>query len=126
MYVCSVQGAAHTLAARVFMRDADADEAAAAGGGGSGGGGGGNDDDDDDGHPLQRFPALITPQWSPYAVIFFTLPMLWVRRPCTKLLPHGMLSSSPASHASAAVLQLCHATVPRHWHLLCAGLTWSV
>jgi hypothetical protein len=31
MYVCSVLGATHTLAAAVFMRDADADEAAATG-----------------------------------------------------------------------------------------------
>jgi hypothetical protein len=129
MYVCDVQGASHTLAARVFMREADADEAAATGGGDDGDG----DDDDHNnnngeknGHPPQRFPSLTTPQWSHYAVIFFTPLMLWGRRPCTKLLPHVTLSSSPAWHASAAVLQLCHVTVPHHWHLLCAGLTWSV
>ncbi len=46
MYVCTVQGAPHTLGVRVFMRDADVHEAVATGGGGAdndddGGGGGG-------------------------------------------------------------------------------------
>jgi hypothetical protein len=41
MYVCSVQGAPHTLSVGMFMRDADVHEAAATGADDHGYGGGG-------------------------------------------------------------------------------------
>jgi hypothetical protein len=119
MYVCSVQGAAHTLKSGVFERDAEADEAALTG-------------------AVAIIIAmllllllimmmmmLIPTQFARCVVSCFTPLMLTESAPCIKRQPLAIPSLSPALHALAAALQTRHVTAVLHWLFLFGGVTWS-